>query len=66
MDSRSNLKNQSPFRDVYSYTNHFLGAVYRNHSARKWAIKEYPGQWFETEETACAWLLTRNEPVVRG
>ncbi len=55
-----------PFREVYSSASQFLGAVYLNHYARKWAIKEYPGQWFETEETACLWLLSRNQAVVRG
>jgi hypothetical protein len=51
---------------VYSQANEFLGAVYLNSAARKWAIKEYPGQWFETQEKACTWLMARNQPVVRG
>lgn len=59
-------KNQTPFREVYSHTRQFLGAVYLNHTARKWAIKEYPGQWFETEELARVWLLNKNQVVVRG
>jgi len=59
-------KGQMPFREVYSHTQQFLGAVYLNQIARKWAIKEYPGQWFETEELACGWLINRNETVVRG
>lgn len=54
------------FREVYSATSLFLGAVYLNHYARKWAIKEYPGQWFDTEERACLWLLNKNQAVVRG
>lgn len=60
------LKGQSSFRDVYSTSQQFLGAVYMNYSARKWAIKEYPGQWFETEEMACTWLITKNQPAVKG
>lgn len=59
-------KDPMPFHEVYSYTSQFLGAVYLNHYARKWAIKEYPGQWFETEELARAWLINRNQTVVRG
>ena len=59
-------KDQMPFREVFSHTQQFLGAVYLNHTARKWAIKEYPGQWFETEELARVWLINRNQVVVRG
>lgn len=59
-------KDKMPFREVYSHTQQFLGAVYLNRTARKWAIKEYPGQWFATEELACVWLINRNEAVVRG
>lgn len=54
------------FLEVYSQKDRFLGAVYLNYFAHKWAIKEYPGQWFETEDKACAWLMARNQPVVRG
>lgn len=63
---RTTSKAQLTFRDVYSTTAQFLGAVYLNHYARKWAIKEYPGQWFETQEGACLWLLNRNQTVVKG
>ena len=59
-------KNPMPFREVYSHTQQFLGAVYLNYVARKWAIKEYPGQWFETEELARIWLINKNQAVVRG
>ena len=59
-------KDQMSFREVYSHTHQFLGAVYLNYIARKWAIKEYPGQWFETEEAARGWLINRNQAVVRG
>ncbi len=59
-------KDHTPFREVYSHTNQFLGAVYLNYTARKWAIKEYPGQWFETEELARVWLVNRNQATVRG
>lgn len=59
-------KNPMPFREVFSQTHQFLGAVYMNYTARKWAIKEYPGQWFETEELARVWLINRNQVVVRG
>jgi len=64
--SRIDSKAKLPFREVFSPTSQFLGAVYLNHYARKWAIKEYPGQWFETEESACLWLLSKNQAVVRG
>ena len=64
--SRIQSKVQLPFREVFSSTSQFLGAVYLNHTARKWAIKEYPGQWFQTEESACLWLLAKNQVVVRG
>lgn len=66
MDSRRDANGRTLFREVYNYAREFLGAVYRNRGARKWAIKEYPGQWFETEEMACQWLITRNQAVVRG
>ena len=59
-------KGESFFRDVYSPAEQFLGAVYMHYSAHKWAIKEYPGQWFDTEELACAWLIRRNQPAVKG
>jgi len=54
------------FREVYSLSQRYLGSVYLNTSARKWAIKEYPGQWFETEETARVWLINRNQPMSKG
>lgn len=57
-------KDQTGFREVYSHTQQFLGAVYLNYVARKWAIKEYPGQWFETEELARTWLVNRNQVMV--
>jgi len=31
------------FLEVYSLEDQFLGAVYLNYFAHKWAIKEYPG-----------------------
>ena len=54
------------FREVYSLSQRYLGSIYLNTSARKWAIKEYPGQWFETEEMARAWLINRDQPVSKG
>jgi hypothetical protein len=66
MDSRRDANGRTPFHEVYNYTRQFLGVVYPNYGARMWAIKEYPGQWFETEEMACQWLITRNQAVVRG
>jgi hypothetical protein len=54
------------FHEVYSASEQYLGAVYMNTSARKWAIKEYPGQWFDSEEDARSWLISRNEPTSRG
>ena len=39
MDSHRVSKDATGFRDVYSYTKQFLGAVYLNHSARKWPSK---------------------------
>ena len=54
------------FREVYSLSQRYLGSIYRNSSARKWAIKEYPGQWFETEDLARAWLINKNQPVSKG
>ena len=64
--TRVDSKKPLPFHEVFSSTSQFLGAVYRNHYARKWAIKEYPGQWFESEESACLWLVQKNQGVVRG
>ena len=54
------------FREVYSPSESYLGSIYLNTSARKWAIKEYPGQWFENEEDARHWLITKNEPTTKG
>ena len=54
------------FREVYSLSQRYLGSIYRHTSARKWAIKEYPGQWFETEEMARGWLINRNQPMSKG
>jgi hypothetical protein len=54
------------FREVYSSSERYLGSIYLNTSARKWAIKEYPGQWFETDDKARGWLITRNEPLSKG
>jgi len=54
------------FREVYTETEKYLGSVYLNSSAREWAIKEYPGQWFDTEDGARGWLLQRNEPTSKG
>jgi hypothetical protein len=54
------------FREVYSLSQRYLGSIYLNTSTRKWAIKEYPGQWFETEEMARGWLINRNEPMSKG
>ena len=54
------------FREVYSLSQRYLGSIYLNTSARKWAIKEYPGQWFETEEMARGWLINRNQPMSKG
>ena len=51
------------FHEVYSSSEKYLGSVYLNTSARKWAIKEYPGQWFDSEEGARSWLISRNEPM---
>jgi hypothetical protein len=53
-------------REVYSLSQRYLGSIYLNTSARKWAIKEYPGQWFETEEMARGWLMNRNQPMSKG
>jgi hypothetical protein len=66
MSFPAKAKDRPFFLEVYSQANEFLGAVYLNSAARKWAIKEYPGQWFETQEKACTWLMARNQPVVRG
>jgi len=54
------------FREVYTPSRQYLGSVYLNSSARKWAIKEYPGQWFDTENSARSWLINRNEPTCKG
>lgn len=54
------------FSEVYSQSNEYLGAMYLHYSAQKWAIKEYPGHWFESEEKARAWLVNRNQPTVKG
>ena len=54
------------FREVYSSSERYLGSIYLNTSARKWAIKEYPGQWFGTEADARGWLIARNEPTTKG
>ena len=66
MDLPRGGKDQAFFRDVYNQTHQFLGAVYPNYLARKWAIKEYPGQWFNSEENARNWLISRNQPAVKG
>jgi len=54
------------FHEVYSASQQYLGSVYMNTSTRKWAIKEYPGQWFDSEENAQGWLINRNEPTSKG
>ena len=54
------------FHEVYSVSRQYLGSVYQNTSARKWAIKEYPGYWFDSEENAQGWLIQRNEPTSKG
>jgi len=54
------------FREVYSSSERYLGSIYLNTSARKWAIKEYPGQWFVTEDAARRWLIIKNEPTTKG
>jgi len=54
------------FHEVYSASQQYLGSVYKNTSARKWAIKEYPGQWFDSEENAQEWLINRNERTSKG
>jgi hypothetical protein len=59
-------KSEAFFREVYSQAGQYLGAMYLYSSAKKWAIKEYPGQWFETEEKARAWLISRDQPTVKG
>src|SRR5690242_3625951 len=53
------------FHEVYSVSQQYLGSVYMNMSARRWAIKGYPGQWFDSEKTALGWLIDRNEPRVK-
>lgn len=54
------------FREVYTSTQLYLGSVYLNSSARKWAIKEYPGQWFDSEAGARGWLIDKNQPTTKG
>ena len=54
------------FREVYSLSQQYLGSIYLNTSARKWAIKEYPGRWFETEEMARSWLINKDQPMSKG
>ena len=54
------------FTEICSQSNQYLGAAYFHYSAGKWAVKEYPGQWFTSEETARAWLVSKNQPTVRG
>jgi hypothetical protein len=54
------------FREVYTPSQQYLGSVYLNSSARKWAIKEYPGQWFDSEDGARRWLIDKNEPTSKG
>ena len=54
------------FHEVYSASEKYLGSVYMNTSAHKWAIKEYPGQWFDSEEKARRWLIERNVPTSKG
>ena len=54
------------FREVYSLSQRYLGSIYLNTSARKWAIKEYPGEWFETEEMARGWLINKDQPTSKG
>jgi len=59
-------KSRPFFHEVYSSSEQYLGSIYLNGSARKWAIKEYPGQWFETEEQARGWLADKNQPTSKG
>ena len=54
------------FREVYNLAEQYLGSIYLNGSARKWAIKEYPGQWFDTEEATRNWLMQKNQPTAKG
>ena len=54
------------FHEVYSASEKYLGSVYNNSSARRWAIKEYPGEWFDSEEKARRWLIERNVPTSKG
>ena len=54
------------FHEVYDSSGRYLGSMYLNTSARKWAIKEYPGQWFDTEDDGRNWLITRNQPTTKG
>jgi hypothetical protein len=48
------------FCEIYSLSQRYLGSIYLNTSARKWAIKEYPGQWFETEGAEKPLLLSES------
>lgn len=54
------------FREVYTDSREYLGSMYFHYSARKWAIKEYPGQWFAEEEGARDWLMKKNQPTIKG
>ena len=54
------------FHEVHSESEKYLGSVYKNASARRWAIKEYPGEWFDSEEKARGWLIERNVPTSKG
>ena len=64
--SYSNKPRPEFFREVYTASEKYLGSIYLNGSAHKWAIKEYPGQWFETEEQARSWLMVKNAPTSKG
>ena len=58
--------NSNFFFEVYSQANQYLGAMYLHYSAHKWPIKQYLGQWFESEEKARAWLINTSQPTVKG
>jgi hypothetical protein len=66
MGSPNEGKSGAFLREVYSQAYQYLGAMYLYYSVHKWAIKEYPGQWFDTEEKARAWLIGRNQPTIKG
>jgi hypothetical protein len=66
MSYSQKLSASQNLREIYTQSGQYLGSIYLNYSAQKWAIKEYPGQWFNDEESAKAWLLTKNEPTVKG